>query len=113
MLGGFMTGSSVGKRAVTRSVPRIQEPIPRDDLVVRTRLLGQLTATPDDVPLVLLTAPAGYGKTTVLSQWSAAAGREVAWVTAEAADKDPVRLAGRIARALHRSSRSTRRSSGR
>jgi LuxR family maltose regulon positive regulatory protein len=102
MQGGYMTASSVGKLAVTRSAPRIQGPVLRDGLVARTRLLGQLTATPDDVPLVLLTAPAGYGKTTVLGQWSAADGREFAWVTVEEADEDPVRLAGRIARALHR-----------
>jgi LuxR family maltose regulon positive regulatory protein len=102
MQGGFMTGSSVGKLAVAQSAPKIQAPILRDGLVARTRLLRHLAATPDDVPLVLLAAPAGYGKTTVLSQWSATDARDFTWVTVEEADKDPVRLAGRIARALHR-----------
>jgi len=97
-----MTGSSVGELAVTQSPPRIQGPVARDGLVARSGLLRHLAATPDDVPLVVLTAPAGYGKTTVLNQWSAADGREFAWVTVEQADEDPVRLAGRIARALHR-----------
>jgi len=102
MQGGFMTGSSVGKLAVAQSAPKIQAPILRDGLVARTRLLRHLAATPDDVPLVLLAAPAGYGKTTVLGQWSATDARDFTWVTVEEADKDPVRLAGRIARALHR-----------
>ncbi|HXR70317.1 MAG TPA: hypothetical protein VN779_06045, partial [Actinocrinis sp.] len=97
-----MTGSSVGKLAVAQSAPKIQAPILRDGLVARTRLLRHLAATPDDVPLVLLAAPAGYGKTTVLGQWSATDARDFTWVTVEEADKDPVRLAGRIARALHR-----------
>jgi len=102
MQGAFMTGSSVGKLAVAQSAPKIQAPILRDGLVARTRLLRHLAATPDDVPLVLLAAPAGYGKTTVLGQWSATDARDFTWVTVEEADKDPVRLAGRIARALHR-----------
>jgi LuxR family transcriptional regulator, maltose regulon positive regulatory protein len=74
----------------------------RDGLIARTGLLRRLAAIPDDVPLVLLTAPAGYGKTTALSQWWAADDRGFAWVTVDKADNDPVALATRIAVALHR-----------
>ncbi|WP_196418187.1 helix-turn-helix transcriptional regulator [Actinoplanes aureus] len=49
-----------------------------------------------------MTAPAGYGKTTSLSQWAAEDSREFAWVTVDEADGDPVRLAGHVALALHR-----------
>ncbi|HEY6749143.1 MAG TPA: AAA family ATPase [Mycobacteriales bacterium] len=77
-------------------------PLRRPGLVERSALLARLELVRDDVPLVLVTAPAGYGKTTVLSQASAADGRDVAWVTVEEADADPVRFAGRVALALHR-----------
>src|SRR3954452_11340331 len=81
---------------------KIQRPVHRDGLITRTRLLDALAAAPDRASLILLTAPAGYGKTTVLSQWAAEDPREFAWVTVDEADEDPVRLAGHVALALHR-----------
>ena len=71
-------------------------------LIARTRLLEALAATPERISLILVTAPAGYGKTTALSQWAAEDSREFAWVTVDEADGDPVRLAGHVALALHR-----------
>src|SRR3954453_3030037 len=81
---------------------RIRAPIPRTVLVERARLLERLAAVPDDVPLVLLTAPAGYGKTTLLSQWAAADRRRFGWVSLDNVDSDPVRLAHHVALALDR-----------
>lgn len=81
---------------------KVHRPVHRDGLIPRTRLLEALAATSERVPLILVTAPAGYGKTTVLGQWAAADSREFAWVTVDEADGDPVRLAGHIAVALHR-----------
>src|SRR3954454_14067118 len=81
---------------------KIRRPVHRDGLIRRTRLLDTLAATPDHASLILLTAPAGYGKTSVLSQWAAEDPREFAWVTVDEADGDPVRLAGHVALALHR-----------
>lgn len=49
---------------------------------------------------MLLAAPAGYGKTTVLSEWDAAEERPFAWITLEDRDNDPARFLGGIARAL-------------
>src|SRR3954470_1556289 len=72
------------------------------DLICRAGLLQRLAAVGDDVPLVLFTAPAGYGKTTALSQWAAVDGRWFGWVTLTQADSDPVRLAGHVALALSR-----------
>ena len=48
-------------------------------LVPRSRLVGRLIAA-QDTPLVLLVAPAGYGKTTLLAEWSMRDGRPFAWV---------------------------------
>ena len=81
---------------------KTQGPVLRDGLVARTGLLEALAATPERVSLILVTAPAGYGKTTALSQWAAEDPREFAWVTVDEADGDPVRLAGHVALALHR-----------
>jgi LuxR family maltose regulon positive regulatory protein len=81
---------------------KIQRPVDRDGLIARTRLLEALAASPERVSLFLVTAPAGYGKTTALSQWAAEDSREFAWVTVDEADGDPVRLAGHVALALHR-----------
>jgi LuxR family maltose regulon positive regulatory protein len=81
---------------------KVQRPVHRDGLIPRTRLLEALAATSERVSLILLTAPVGYGKTTVLGQWAAADAREFAWMTVDEADGDPVRLAGHIAVALHR-----------
>ena len=47
-----------------------------------------------DMPLTLVCAPAGYGKTTLLAQWEALDGRSrpFAWVALDERDSDPVRL---------------------
>jgi len=77
--------------------------VPRrtEGLVCRSGVLSRL----DDARsrrLVLLSAPAGYGKTTVLAQWAEHDGRPVAWVTLERDDADPATLAGSIATAVAR-----------
>ena len=75
-------------------------PLLRTAVVQRAKLLERLVAVPDEVPLVLVTAPAGYGKTTLLSQWASADRRRFSWVTLDRADSDPVRLAEHVAFAL-------------
>jgi LuxR family maltose regulon positive regulatory protein len=51
---------------------------------------------------VLVVAPAGYGKTTLLSQWAARDVRPFAWVTVDERDNDPAALLKHVAAALHR-----------
>ncbi|MDA0181358.1 LuxR C-terminal-related transcriptional regulator [Solirubrobacter phytolaccae] len=46
--------------------------------VPRTRLVRQLTTT--DAPIVLVVAPAGYGKTTLLEEWAARDPRPFTWL---------------------------------
>lgn len=77
-------------------------PTRRRGTVRRDRLLRDLAAIADDVSLILVSAPAGYGKTTVLSQWAAEDRRPFAWAHLDEADNDPVRLLRHIALALHR-----------
>ena len=85
-LPGLVAGSY---RAPTRS-PRL---IPRDELVGRfvDHAGGQL---------IVVSAPAGYGKTTTMALWDAADARDFAWVHLDALDDDPVHLLGHVARAL-------------
>ena len=45
-------------------------------------------------------APAGYGKTTLLSQWAERNGQAFAWVSVDEADNDPKMLLSYIAAAL-------------
>ena len=42
--------------------------------------------------LTLISAPAGFGKTTVLAQWLAQRERPVAWLSLESEDNEPVRF---------------------
>lgn len=59
--------------------------------MTRPRLLAQLHDGASS-PLVLVIAPPGYGKTTLLTQWGEADARAVAWLTLDATDNDPSRL---------------------
>jgi ATP-dependent transcriptional regulator len=45
-------------------------------------------------------APAGYGKTTLLSQWAERNGQAFAWVSVDEADNDPKVLLSYVAEAL-------------
>jgi LuxR family maltose regulon positive regulatory protein len=65
-------------------------------LVTRERLLAKLDAMREQ-KLTLLCAPAGFGKTTLISQWMAHVGQHgpelpVAWVALEDGDNDPLRF---------------------
>ena len=42
--------------------------------------------------LVLVCAPAGYGKTVLLADWSRRGPRPVAWLSLDAGDNDPARF---------------------
>jgi ATP/maltotriose-dependent transcriptional regulator MalT len=42
--------------------------------------------------IVLVCAPAGYGKTVALADWARSSGRPVSWLSLDAGDNDPVRF---------------------
>jgi LuxR family maltose regulon positive regulatory protein len=80
---------------------RLYIPSPRPDIVARPRLLERL----DDAPrlghrLTLVSAPAGFGKTTLLSAWAAATDRTVTWLTLDESDADPVQFLTYLVAAL-------------
>ncbi len=76
-------------------------PQPRPNAVVRPRLLARLDAARAG-KLTLVVAPAGAGKTTLVSAWAVACGRPVAWLALDAADADPVRFVAYLVAAIQR-----------
>ena len=71
----------------------------RPGLVARERLLARLAASAE-APLVVLVAPAGYGKTTTLAEWAEADERPFAWVALGEHTCDTTGFVGAVARAL-------------
>lgn len=63
-------------------------PRPRPELLPRPRLLEWLESNADK-RLTLLSAPAGYGKTTLLADFINASSLPFAWYTLDAQDSDP------------------------
>jgi LuxR family maltose regulon positive regulatory protein len=76
-------------------------PRQRPEMVRRTRVLRRLRAA-GDRRLISLVAPPGYGKTSVLVQWTSQDPRPVAWLTADGGDNDPVVFLAYLAAALDR-----------
>jgi LuxR family maltose regulon positive regulatory protein len=50
--------------------------------------------------LTLLSAPAGFGKTTLVSEWVAGCGRPAAWLSLDEGDNDPTRFLTYLVAAL-------------
>ena len=89
----------VGGSAEDLFVPKLMRPLVRAGTVRRSSLIGRLEGS-DACPVVSVTAPAGYGKTTLLAQWAERGGRAFAWVSVEEADNDPRVLLSYVAEAL-------------
>ena len=73
-------------------------------LVSRPRLTDRLEREPGR-RLTLLSAPAGFGKTTLLNEWfgkRANGGASAAWVSLDEGDNDPVRFLSYLVAALRR-----------
>ena len=68
-------------------------------LVERPHLVQQLNQTVQH-KLLLVSAPAGFGKTTVLSDWSLRSEWPVAWVSLDAADNEPIHFWSYVITAL-------------
>ena len=66
-------------------------PPPRPQVVPRPRLTERLNEGLQS-RLTLVSAPAGFGKTTLVSEWVGGNGRPVAWLSMDQGDSDPARF---------------------
>ena len=80
---------------------KLHLPGPRPGLVPRPRLAGQFEAGLGQ-GMVLVCAPAGYGKTVLVADWARAGQRPVAWLSLDPGDNDPARFWRHAVAALDR-----------
>jgi LuxR family transcriptional regulator, maltose regulon positive regulatory protein len=81
---------------------KLRPPVARPKLVSRPRLIEKLERE-SGRKLTLISAPAGFGKTTLLVEWSknrTAGGRLGGWVSLDEDDNDPVRFLSYLVTAL-------------
>ena len=82
-------------------VSKLRSPPTRPGTVPRSSLIDRLERE-DSRPIVSVVAPAGYGKTTLLSLWAERNGQAFAWVSVDEADNDAKVLLSYVAMALDR-----------
>jgi LuxR family transcriptional regulator, maltose regulon positive regulatory protein len=70
---------------------KLRVPLPPQHLVARTRLLTDLRGAIER-PVTLLSAPAGSGKSTLVSSWLRQGSSPSAWLSLDQADNDPARF---------------------
>ena len=66
---------------------KLSVPLPRPGVVPRSQVIERARASGCQV--VGISAPAGYGKTTLLAEWALAEDRPVGWVSLDRLDDDP------------------------
>jgi len=80
---------------------KLHRPRPTPNLVARPRLTRQLDeGLRSGHRLFLVVAPAGYGKTTPVTDWLGKAGLPSAWLSLDEADNDPLRFFTYVVAAL-------------
>ncbi|HEY6692399.1 MAG TPA: LuxR C-terminal-related transcriptional regulator [Solirubrobacteraceae bacterium] len=109
MRGSVGTSSRGRSRRSARFAPpfellesKLRVPRVRRGAVQRSALIGELEEASAAAPVVFLSAGPGWGKTTLLAQWSSQSPRPFAWVSVDENDNDPFVLLTYIAVALDR-----------
>ncbi len=75
------------------AVASVTMPSTGRQVIDRPALRRKLDALVAAHPVTVIVAPAGYGKTTLLSNWAASSAREVVWLSLTEADRHPEHLA--------------------
>ena len=80
-------------------ITKLYIPPPRPKVILRPRLIERLN---DGLhrKLTLISAPAGFGKTTLVSEWVVGCERQVAWLSLDEGDNDPTRFLTYLVTAL-------------
>ena len=84
-------------RVVSPRRTKLRPPRLANDLISRPRLLERLDRL---ATLALIVAPAGYGKTTLVSMWLAGVEYPSAWVSLDEEDNDPFLFLGGVVAAI-------------
>lgn len=80
---------------------KLRAPLVRDDMVPRRRLHDALGQAITSYPVTMVSAPAGYGKTTLLASLPRILPElPVVWVALDADDNDPIRFLSTLSAAL-------------
>ncbi|MET9225770.1 LuxR C-terminal-related transcriptional regulator [Lentzea sp. NPDC003310] len=82
------------------SQAKLRIPTAATPLVPRDRLLSTLDERVASAPVVVVTGPAGCGKTTLLAEWARRRDDRVAWLTLDEHDNTPARLRAAVRDAL-------------
>lgn len=85
---------------------KLHPPSQRSELIARPRLHELLADDINKLTLICVTAPAGYGKTSLLSQWfeqAQARGALCAWITLDQNDNDRMRYVHALVEAVRKS----------
>jgi LuxR family maltose regulon positive regulatory protein len=90
--------SEPGRRLAHSASGSVGSDAPASGLIERPGLVERLLAAPE--PVIALTAPPGYGKSTLLAAWAARRGSDVAWVSCDEVDDDPGSLWSAVSAAL-------------
>jgi LuxR family maltose regulon positive regulatory protein len=94
-----MTDAAASGLAPPLLATKLFIPTTRQTTVPRPQLAGRLDASLSH-PLTLVAAPAGFGKTTLVSTWARRQPTPVAWLSLDEGDNDPVRFLGYLVAAL-------------
>lgn len=78
---------------------KLYTPPPRSDLILRPRLIDALNEGLHR-KLTLLSAPAGFGKSTLTSEWVAAGRRPNAWLSLDKGDNELIRFLAYVVAAM-------------
>ena len=87
------TDNGVSVQSRQPGVPR-----PTGPRVQRAVLLRRLESAAE--PLVLLVAPSGFGKTSLLAEWATTTGVQVCWLSCDETDGDPAQFWSRLTSCL-------------
>ena len=87
----FAASSQVASERDVLLATKLHVPRPRPDLVPRPRLAERLDEGLAR-GLMLVCAPAGYGKTVLLADWARRGQLPVAWLSLDVGDNDPARF---------------------
>lgn len=80
---------------------KLNIPMCSQNLITRDALIKLLNKC-SDYRLSVISCSAGYGKTTLLSQWIQTLEMKVAWLTIDKSDNDPIRFIHYLLRAIRR-----------